>query len=153
MKLLLAATTLFASHALAWYASGDLCYSNVECNTNCLFSQWTIGGKDSDYMFVCDKTTIDPDQFYLADCQTVTQNESGVEQIEVDDALTISACQDFGGTSCSFGCVITGKASAEARTESDWQAACTSKNALGPAVVIRYKDEDAARKAGCIVPG
>ena len=92
MKGLLAATTLFASHALAWYASGDLCYSNVECNTNCLFSQWTIGGKDSDYMFVCDKTTIDPDQFYLADCQTVTQNESGVEQIEVDDALTISAC-------------------------------------------------------------
>ena len=75
MKGLLAATTLFASHALAWYASGDLCYSNVECNTNCLFSQWTIGDKDSDFVFVCDKTTTDPDQFYLADCQKVTRTK------------------------------------------------------------------------------
>jgi hypothetical protein len=85
---------LLASSALATYAPGSVCNSNLECNSNCIKSQWTIAasGNGSSYRFVCDPAASDDTQYYSSVCNKFTFTGNSY-----DKGATARACAKVGG--------------------------------------------------------
>jgi hypothetical protein len=92
---------------------------------------------------ISDSRTVDPQRFYLANCRYATAQAEGLDK----DATT-KACSIVGGTPCRFGCFISGKESAEARTRSDFSGACktTKAGAVTVSSSIRKFDNEAEAK-------
>lgn len=147
MKLITTTTiALFSTLALAdKYAAGTACHSSVECNTNCLNSQWTLSNPTiGGYAFVCDPDLADGTLYYKATCDLISLT------IQVNDReKTTSACTSLGGTSCQFGCVVSGSSRTPDVTAASWKQACAGAGTQLSRITEGGAEALARRRAGC----
>lgn len=114
----------FMSTAAAVYKAGTPCYTNVECNQNCIDKKWTIQNIDSDYVLVCDPKGVDPVLYHYAQCRTVADPYGVTPDLE----STRKTCAAVGGKFCNKDaiCSFNGKRSAETASRQKWNTSCKS---------------------------
>ncbi|KAM0698665.1 hypothetical protein Q7P36_002132 [Cladosporium allicinum] len=101
MRPVIAAAAIFASSTLAaTYAAGDICYSNIECEKNCLNKQYTIAD------------------------QTVDSSLSATRASRIR-AATKASCTALGGRDCGA-YVTSSKRSLDEEVRKDWAKRCTA---------------------------
>jgi hypothetical protein len=133
---------LLAGSALATYAPGSACNSNLECNSNCIKSQWTIAasGNGSSYRFVCDPAASDDTQYYSSVC-----NKFAFTGNSYDKGATARACAKVGGLFCASACVSPGTKSSENGFRAKWSNACRGIGLVSTSIVA-WSSEDLAKK-------
>jgi hypothetical protein len=124
--------------------AGATCGTNVDCNKNCLISQWTLAKQGTDYAFVCDPNLADGTQYFTAECQKST---FGIQM--GDRERTVTACTKVGGKLCDYSCVVTGSSRAPDATPPLWKKACADAGTQYSAISARASKENAYRLAGC----
>jgi hypothetical protein len=124
MRPVIAAAAIFASSTLAaTYAAGDICYSNIECEKNCLNKQYTIADEDGGFVFVCDPGVADPVQWYRLGC--LEHDSNALDLYKWDRAATKASCTALGGRDCGA-CVTSSKRSLDEEVRKDWAKRCTA---------------------------
>ena len=147
MKLIIA-IALLCKLALAKYSPGSACNTNIECNENCIDSQWTLSEQSGTYAFVCDPSVADPAQYFKADCQKAAPI-IGALLFEYDAETTRVACDKVGGRNCRRGCVITGSTSTADQARDSWGSACADAGASKSGFNIRDTEGRAESLAEC----
>ena len=148
MKLIIAIAFLTRLAFAQKYAAGDACHTNIECNNNCVNSQWTVANQDGEYALVCDPALIDTPQYYTTGCYS--QSISGLFASSYDPDDTRTACNKLAGQMCRLRCVLTGKKSTTDQVRNSWADACSNagshKNEFNDQGLTREQTEKAA---GC----
>jgi hypothetical protein len=146
----LTATAIFASSALAAkYPAGTNCHSNVECNNNCVNSEFTIINLDGGYIFACDANSPNPTQWYSLGCKT-RYDPRGESDGDTDEEVTDAACEAVGGLNCYSRCVMSSKRSADEDLRKEWQDNCgKDKNGYQTEPYIYVERSEATAKIGC----
>lgn len=127
------------------YNAGSVCRSSVECNNNCLNSQWTIAKQNNDYELVCDPSLAGSTTYYTAQCKSLLFSDV----LGIDTPKTTSACSAVGGQMCRLACVITGSSFTPSITEAAWKKACADAGTQTIAFKARKSKADADYFAEC----
>lgn len=148
MKLIITIAFLTRLAFAQKYAAGDACHTNIECNNNCVNSQWTVANQDGEYAFVCDPDLADGTLWWVGSC-----DKTILAAQVIDREKTASVCNDFCGALCRFGCAFSGSSRTPSDTIAAWEQGCADAGTQLNSITSGASEEDARMDAGCRIEG
>lgn len=128
----------------AIYPRGTACHTNIECNTKCANSEWTITAQDNEYGFACTQDATNPTLYYQGRCW----RSLGLFTVLDTSAIT-KVCKTLDGFSCDLACITSGTSAVEEETRKAWQNGCTLAGAKSGDIVVFDREDEAKERMGC----